>query len=186
VVRTSPFQGGNTGSNPVGDALQENSMNKPLMPRATALWLLKHTALTSKQISEFCEIHFLALDVLKNSKTLQELDPVVNQQLLWEEIRRCESDPQARLDLHTPVILKEKIRKKYTPLSKRSDIPHAILWVIKHHPDLSDARVSLILSTTKSMTKNIRDGSYWNLGQLTPKNPVLLGLCSESDLLPEA
>lgn len=186
MVRTSPFQGGNTGSNPVGDALQENRMNRPLMPRATALWLLNHTSLTRKQISEFCGIHLLALDVLKNSHTLQELDPLVSQQLRRDEIERCECDPDAQLTLNTLVSLKEKVRKKYTPLSKRADIPHAILWVVKNHPDLSDAHVCLALSTTRPMVKNIRDGSYWNLKNLTPKNPILLGLCSENDLLPQA
>lgn len=160
-------------------------MNKPLMPRATALWLLNHTSLTSKQISEFCDIHLLALDVLKNSHTLQELNPLTSQQLLREEIQRCECDPEARLTLNRIVSLKEKVRKKYTPLSKRSEIPHAILWVVKNHANLSDAQICLALSTTRTMVKNIRDGSYWNVKGLTPKNPVLLGLCSEEDLLPE-
>jgi hypothetical protein len=157
-------------------------MNKPLMPRATALWLLNHTCLTRAQISDFCDIHLLALDVLKNSNTLQELDPLMNQQLTRDEIQRCECDPDARLVLNSQTVVKEKSYKKYTPLSKRSDIPNAILWVVKNHPDLSDARVSLLLSTTRNMVKNIRDGVYWNLENLTPKNPVLLGLCSETDL----
>ena len=161
-------------------------MSKPLMPRATALWLLNHTSLTSKQISEFCGIHLLALDVLKNSNTLQELDPIFNQQLLREEIERCECDPDAQLTLHQPLVLKGKGQKKYTPLSKRADIPHAILWVIKNHPELPDHQICSILTTTRTMVKKIRDGSYWNLSYLTPKNPVLLGLCGEADLLPLA
>ena len=159
-------------------------MNKTLMPRATALWLLKHTSLTGKQISEFCDIHLLALDVLKNANTLQELDPIANHQLLREEIQRCECDPQAKLMLHNPLILKGKERKKYTPLSKRADIPHAILWVIKNHPELPDTQICSILATTRSMVKNIRDESYWNFDHLRPKNPVLIGLCREEDLLP--
>jgi hypothetical protein len=162
--------------------LQENKMDRPLMPRATALWLLNHTSLTSKQISEFCDIHLLALDVLKNSNSLQELDPLVGQQLTRQEIERCECDPDARLMLNIPVSLKEKVRKKYTPLSKRAEIPHAILWVVKNHPEIPDAKVCLLLSTTRTMVNNIRQGSYWNLENLTPKNPVLLGLCSDHDL----
>ncbi|MBM3632071.1 MAG: DUF1013 domain-containing protein [Alphaproteobacteria bacterium] len=158
-------------------------MNKPLMPRATALWLLNQTSLTSKQISEFCDIHLLALDVLKNSNTLQELDPIANHQLLREEIERCECDPQAKLTLYCPMVLRGKGGKKYTPLSKRADIPHAILWVVKNHPELPDAQICSILATTRTMVKNIRDGSYWNLDHLTPKNPVLIGLCREQDLL---
>jgi hypothetical protein len=106
----------------------------------------------------------------------------MNQQLTRDEIQRCECDPDARLVLNSQTVVKEKSYKKYTPLSKRSDIPNAILWVVKNHPDLSDARVSLLLSTTRNMVKNIRDGVYWNLENLTPKNPVLLGLCSETDL----
>ena len=86
--------------------------------------------------------------------------------------------------LHYPLMLKEKDRKKYTPLSKRADIPHAILWVVKHHPQLPDTQICSILATTRTMVKNIRDGSYWNLDNLTPKNPVLMGLCREEDLLP--
>ncbi len=160
-------------------------MNRPLMPRATALWLINHTSLTSKQISEFCGIHLLALDVLKHSNTLQELDPLVSQQLRRDEIERCECDPNAQLTLNNQLSLKEKVSKKYTPLSKRADIPHAILWVVKHHPNLSDTQVCLALSTTRTMVKNIRDGSYWNLKNLTAKNPVLLGLCSENELLTE-
>lgn len=161
-------------------------MNKPLMPRATALWLLNHTSLTSKQISEFCDIHLLALDVLKNSNTLQELDPICSHQLLREEIERCECDPDATLTLHQPLALNVKERKKYTPLSKRADIPHAILWVVKNHPDLSDTQVCFVLNTTRTMVRNIRDGSYWNLNNLTPKNPVLIGLCREEDLVHQA
>lgn len=153
-------------------------MSRPLMPKATALWLINHTCLTWEQIGQFCNLHPLELSVLVETNSLQELDPIFNAQLTKEEIARCEEDPDARLVLHTPYAVYEKSSKKYTPLSKRADIPHVILWMVRHYPHMSDHRICSFLTTTRTMVKNIREGKYWNIKNLTPKDPVSLGLCT--------
>jgi uncharacterized protein len=150
------------------------------MPKATALWLLRNTQLTRGQISTFCGLHPLELNVLSQTQSLHAWDPVLSGQLTREEILRCETDPESTLALavsddEPPA---RKPQKWYTPLSKRAEIPHAILWIIKAFPEISDARVCQVLPTTRTMVKNIREGRYWNTKGLTPKDPVLLGLCS--------
>ncbi len=156
-------------------------MNKPLMPKATALWLLNHTSLTTKQIGDFCGIHPLALDVLRQSHTIQEVSPLTQQQLSWEDIEQCQKDSSRSLTL-LPDGMVTVSKKKYVPLSKRGDIAHSLLWVIKNHPQLTDVCLCRLFATTKAMVASIRDGSYKYYSSLEPKNPILLGLCTAKDL----
>lgn len=152
-------------------------INRPLMPKATALWLIKHTCLTWEQIGDFCGLHPLEIDRLDQDPYLQEQDPVFAGQLSLEEIKRCEKDPQARLTLF--VSIAAPVRKKYVPLSKRQEVPNAIVWLLRHYPKLSDHRIAKLLPTTKATILAIREGKYWNMRGLIPKDPVLLGLCSD-------
>lgn len=158
-------------------------MSRLLMPRATALWLLRHTSLTLTQISEFSGFHPLEISVLSESRTLQEADPIAMGQLTMEEIQRCEKDPSARLSLVDPSITEgASASKRYVPLSKRAEIPHAVLWIIRNYPEISDAKICSFLSVTKDTVRKIREGKHRNMKMLTPKDPVLLGLCSKDDL----
>lgn len=154
-------------------------MNRPLMPKATALWLITHTQLTHKQISQFCMLHPLEINVIVESRILQESNPILIGQLTSEEIARCESDPSAELMLKESEFPSKKIQKQYTPLSKRDEIPHAILWIVKHYPQLPDAKVCKLLPTTKNMVKAIREGTHRNSKILAAKDPIFLGLCTQ-------
>ena len=157
-------------------------MNRPLMPKATALWLMNHTCLTLDQIGQFCGFHPLEVSVLAETEFLQELDPIFNEQLTQEEISRCEEDVEAQLQLNTPEFLENKTQKRYTPLSKRGDIPGAVLWLIRHYPHMSDHGICSLLSTTKVMVRKIREGKYWNSKNLVPKDPVVFRFCSLEEL----
>lgn len=157
-------------------------MARPLMPKATALWLMRHTKLTRHQIGHFCELHPLEMDVLLAGNALQPSDPVASGQLTTQEIARCEDDPQAQLTLQDFGLPTRRTQRPYTPLSKRPDIPHAVLWVLKNHPQLSDAQICRLLPTTKTLVSSIRQGTYWNLRSLGAKDPILLGLCTEEAL----
>lgn len=157
-------------------------MNRPLMPKATALWLMKHTRLTRAQIGRFCMIHPLEMDVLAQGQTLQENDPIATGQLSAEDIARCETDPQADLQLLTAPLAPKKKQRAYVPLAKRSEIPHAVFWMIKTYPQLPDTKICALLPTTKTMVKGIREGTYWNIKGLSAKNPILLGLCAQEDV----
>jgi hypothetical protein len=158
-------------------------MTRPLMPKATALWLINHTRLTLEQIAHFCGFHPLELSVLQEGKTIQELSPLVNGQLTQEEIARCEADPKAHLTLMLQEEIKKGTRKKYTPLAKRNEVPNAVLWIIRTMPEVSDAQICSLLSTTKTTVKAIREGIHWNFKNLTPKDPLSLELCSQESLL---
>jgi hypothetical protein len=158
-------------------------MSRPLMPKATALWLLKNTKLTERQISVFCDLHPLQLQVLSQSDFLHASDPISTGQLTLEEIARCEANTDSDLELSTMDLPKSRrTTKKYTPLSKRQEIPHTILWLLKTYPALTDAHICTVLPTTRAMVKSIREGTYWNMKALTPKDPILLGLCNASTL----
>lgn len=164
-------------------------MNRtPLMPKATAVWLVDNTSLTFEQIAEFCGLHTLEVQGIADGEVavgIVGLDPIANGQLTREEIRRCEADPAARLQLARQEIPMPAARAKgprYTPVSKRQDKPDAIAWLLRHHPELSDAQISKLIGTTKSTIQAVRDRSHWNSANLRPRDPVLLGLCTQSDL----
>jgi uncharacterized protein len=160
----------------------------PLMPKATAAWLLEHTTLTFQQISDFCGLHELEVQALADAEgdaIVRPLDPVAMRQLTLEEIRRCEKDEKARLQLAHSNLPKPKPRTKgprYTPLTKRGDKPNAIAWLVKHHPELSDAQISKLIGTTKGTISKIRDKSHWNMLNIKPSHPVELGLCTLPEL----
>jgi hypothetical protein len=159
-------------------------MNRLLMPRATALWLVRHTSLTLTQVSDFCGFHPLEISVLSESRTLQEADPVAMGQLTHEEIQRCEKDPSAKLVFtgSEEAADTSSASKRYVPLSKRAEIPHAVLWIIRHYPQISDARICSFLSVTKETVRKIREGKHKSMKILVPKDPVVVGLCSKDDL----
>jgi len=161
---------------------------KPLMPKATAVWLVDNTTLTFDQISEFCGLHALEIQALADGEAgggMQGLDPVQAGQLTREEIKRCEADPAAKMALAKSDIPMPKVRHKgprYTPVSKRADKPDAIAWLLKHHPELTDAQVGRLIGTTKPTINAVRDRTHWNSQNLRPRSPVELGLCGYEDM----
>ncbi len=163
-------------------------MAKPLMPKATAVWLVDNTSLTFDQIAEFCGLHQLEVQGIADGEVasgMQGLDPVANGQLTQEEIERCQKDPKARLrratsDLPKPV---ERTKgPKYTPVAKRQDKPDGIAWVLRNHPEIKDAQICKLIGTTKTTIQSIRDRTHWNIQNIQPRDPVLLGLCTQSEL----
>jgi hypothetical protein len=162
---------------------------QPLMPKATAVWLVENTALSFDQIADFCKLHPLEVKAIADGDAAQGikgLDPILTGQLSREEIGEAEQDPGHRLKLSNPKVrLPEPKRKKgprYTPVSRRQDRPNAILWLIRNHPELKDAQVMRLVGTTKSTIQAIRERTHWNAANLTPMDPVTLGLCSQIDL----
>ncbi len=163
-------------------------MALPLMPKATAVWLVENTSLTFEQIAAFCGLHSLEVQAIADGEVavgMVGLDPVVNGQLTKTEIERCERNPDLRLRLLVPDLPQPAARSKgprYTPITKRGDKPDAIAWLIKHHPELSDAQLCRLIGTTKPTIAAVRDRSHWNAANIKPRNPVLLGLCSQREL----
>jgi len=161
---------------------------KPLMARATAVWLIDNTTLSFKQIGEFCGMHELEVQGIADGDVaagVKGFDPVANNQLTPEEIRKAEADPlyRLRLKFNAAAVGEEKRRgPRYTPLSKRQDRPAAILWLVKFHPELSDGQVSKLVGTTKPTIEAIRERTHWNIGNIEPIDPVALGLCRQSEL----
>ncbi len=163
-------------------------MTLPLMPKATAVWLIDNTSLTFDQVADFTGLHPLEVKGIADGEVavgLQGMDPTLNGQLPWDEIRRCEADPAQRLKMVVADVPPPKARTKgqrYTPVSKRQDRPAAILWLLRYHPELSDAQVSRLVGTTKPTIVSVRERTHWNIQQLKPNDPVSLGLCSQQDL----
>lgn len=163
-------------------------MAVPLMPKATAVWLVENTTLSFDQIAEFCGLHKLEVQAIADGEvatSIVGLDPVFNGQLTQQEIKRCEEDPRGRLkmtkrDLPMPVTRTKGAR--YTPVSKRGEKPDAIAHLIKNYPELLDAQIARLLGTTKETISKIRNRSHWNAANIKPQNPVLLGLCKQADL----
>jgi hypothetical protein len=163
-------------------------MAAPLMPKATAVWLVENTGLTFQQIAEFCGLHELEVQAIADGEVamqMQGLDPIANGQTTKDEIERCEQDPDARLKLSpqaVPVTMVKHKGPRYTPIAKRQDKPNAIAWLVKNHPELSDAQVSKLIGTTKPTIAAIRDRTHWNSSNIKPQHPVTLGLCSVAEL----
>jgi hypothetical protein len=158
------------------------------MPKATAVWLVENTALTFEQIADFCGLHALEVQAIADGEValqMQGLDPVANGQTTAEEIERCAHDPEARLKL-SPQAIPEAYTKhkgpRYTPIAKRQDKPDAIAWIIKNHPELSDAQITKLIGTTKPTIAAVRDRTHWNSPNIKPRHPVTLGLCSLAEL----
>ncbi len=163
-------------------------MNDLLMPKATAVWLVENTTLTFKQIADFCGLHELEVQAIADDEVavgMQGLDPIAAGQLTKEEIERCEADPKARLRMAKSDLPRPKARAKgarYTPVSKRSDRPDAIAWLLRNHPELSDAQIQKLVGTTKPTINAVRDRTHWNTPNISPQSPVSLGLCSHREL----
>jgi len=161
-------------------------MTHPLMPKATAVWLVENTALSFEQIADFCGLHSLEVQAIADDEVaigMQGLDPITAGELTMVEIERCQADPGTRLnpaENRTPVAKKKGAR--YTPVSKRQDRPDAISWLIKNYPEMSDAQISKLIGTTKPTINAIRDRTHWNTPNIKPQNPVGLGICSGDDL----
>ena len=161
----------------------------PLMPKATAVWLVENTVLTFKQIAEFCHLHELEVKGIADGDVatgIKGLDPVNGGQLTRDEIARSEADVN-----HKVAILESKVDVKvktstsgprYTPVSRRGDRPDAIVWLVRYHPELADSAIMKLVGTTKHTINAVRDRSHWNATNIKPVDPVSLGLCSQLDL----
>jgi hypothetical protein len=162
-------------------------MTLPLMPKATAVWLIEKTALTFTQIADFCGMHPLEVQAIADGEVAQGIvgyDPVANSQVTLEDIRRCEADPNGRLKLLVTTMPAPKRHRgaRYTPVAKRNDRPDAIAFLLRNYPQLSEATVGKLLGTTKDTIQKVRDRSHWNSANIKPRDPVILGLCSQTDL----
>src|SRR5580693_603616 len=152
----------------------------PLMPKATAVWLVENTSLSFDQIAQLCNLHPLEVKAIADGDSAQGikgLDPVQTGQLTRDEIAAAEADPKVRMPEAKP-----QKGPRYTPVSRRQDRPNAILWLARNHPELKDAQIMRLVGTTKSTIQAIRDRTHWNAPHLQPMDPVTLGLCSQLDL----
>ncbi|HEX5319211.1 MAG TPA: cell cycle transcriptional regulator TrcR [Stellaceae bacterium] len=163
-------------------------MSTPLMPKATAVWLVENTALTFDQIAEFCGLHALEVQAIADGEVanqMQGLDPVSNGQTTAAEIERCQADPDARLKLSETAIPQQFVKHKgprYTPIAKRQDKPDAIMYLLRSHPELSDAQISKLIGTTKPTINAVRDRTHWNSPNIKTRHPVGLGLCTLDEM----
>ena len=163
-------------------------MSSLLMPKATAVWLIDNTSLTFEQISEFCELHLLEVQAIADGDVGQGIigfDPILNGQLSKEEIEKCSTDATLRLKQSAndlPYSSDRTKGPKYIPLSRRSDKPNAVAWMVKNHPELKDSQISRLVGTTKSTIEKIRSRTHWNISNISAKHPVLLNLCTNEDL----
>lgn len=163
-------------------------MAVPLMPKATAVWLIDKTSLSFDQIADFVGMHPLEIQAIADGEVAIGIvghDPIASGQLTREEIARCEADPAARLALSRSTLPVPTARGKgarYTPVSKRNDKPNAIAWLLKNHPELAEGQIAKLIGTTKETITKVRDRSHWNSPNIKPADPVMLGLCSQGDL----
>jgi hypothetical protein len=162
---------------------------QPLMPKATAVWLVDNTSLSFEQIAEFCGMHLLEIKGIADGDVAQGVrgkSPVTAGELSRDEISKAESDPDHRLKLLTSKVkipeIKAKKRPRYTPVSRRQDRPNAVLWILRNHAEMKDSQIMRLVGTTKPTIAQIRDRSHWNSANLVPQDPVMLGLCSQVDL----
>jgi len=163
-------------------------MSQPMMPKATALWMIENTGLSFKQIADFCALHELEVQALADGDVMggmAPLDPVQSGQITAEEIKRGEGDPEAHLRMvrtENPPAMARAKGARYTPISKRQDKPEGIAWLLKNHTELSDAQICKLLGTTKSTIAAVRDRTHWNSQNIRPRDPVDIGLCTYADL----
>jgi len=164
-------------------------MNLPLMPKATAIWLVENTSLSFKQIANFCGMHELEIKGIADGEVgigIKGLNPITNNQLTKEEIERCSND----IDQDLQIIVNEvstkteqsNKKKKYTPLSKRQDRPDAVYWLIRNHPELKDSQIARLVGSTKSTIDAIKNRTHWNMSNIRPQDPIGLGLCKQIEL----
>ena len=163
--------------------------NAPLMPMATAVWLVENTTLTFKQIADFCNLHEVEVQGIADgevAKGIKAYNPIISGQLSREEIELSSKDQSRPLEIkNTDIEISnsEKKTKKYVPLSKRQDKPDSALWLIKNHNILKDSQIAKLVGVTKNSVTSIRNKSYWNYNNLNPKDPVAMGLFNQKDLI---
>jgi len=163
--------------------------NLPLMPMATAVWLVENTTLTFKQIATFCGLHEVEIQGIADgevAKGIKAYNPIISGQLSREEIELSSKDENRPLQIKSSDIEisnEEKKTKKYIPISKRQDKPDSALWLLKHHTILKDSQIAKLVGVTKNSVTSIRNKSYWNYNNLNPKDPVALNLFSQKELL---
>jgi len=163
-------------------------MALPLMPKATAIWLVENTSLTFEQVAEFCGMHELEVQAIADGEVAVGMvgrDPVAGGELTSEEIARVEANPNLKLRMRVQDLPQPVARSKgprYTPVTKRGDKPDAIAHLLKAHPELSDAQICKLIGTTKPTIAAVRDKTHWNSANIKARNPVLLGLCSQREL----
>jgi len=159
---------------------------QPLMPHATASWLVDNSALTFEQIADFCGLHILEVQAIADDTAATKLtgrDPLRMGELTQEEIERGQADPSYRLKMQKEPDKATRTRgPRYTPVSKRQDKPDGIAWIIRNHPEVTDGQISRLIGTTRTTISAIRDRSHWNIANIQPKDPVTLGLCSQREL----
>jgi hypothetical protein len=161
-------------------------MEKPLMPKAVAVWLIENTSLSFDQIAEFCGLHLLEVQGIADGEVAVGIigqDPTITKELTVDEIKRCEIDPKAKLRIskfesYAP---KKKVAK-YTPIARRQDKPDAVNWLLRNCPSMTDSQIIKLIGTTKTTIDSIRNRTHWNINQIKPRDPVLLGLCTQASL----
>jgi len=162
-------------------------MTQPLMPIATAVWLIENTTLTFTQIANFCALHEMEVQGIADGEIgadIEEQNPILFGQLSADNITICEKDKNKQLELITLNLPKnkKKNKKKYIPIAKRRDKPDAIAWIIKNHPNIPDSKIVKLIGTTSKTINSIKNRDYANFHMLQPKDPVLLGLCTQTEL----
>ena len=166
-------------------------MNIPLMPKATAVWLIENTTLTFDQIADFCGMHPLEVKGIADGEVAIGIageNPINKEQLTREEIKRCEANSNAKLQLssqaqnHVKITDKKRKTAHYTPIAKRQDKPDAVSWFIRYYPNVTDQQIVKLIGTTKSTIASVKGRTHWNMNNIRPRDPVLLGLCSQIDL----
>jgi hypothetical protein len=163
-------------------------MIAPYMPKATAKWLVENTALTFDQIADFCQMHVLEIQGIADGEVAASIapnDPIRSGDITKEEIERAEKDSKHKLVMNSAAIefmSRKRGGARYTPVARRQDKPDAVAWLLKHHPELTEAQLVKLIGTTKSTIAAIRDRSHWNSNNLNPRDPVLLGLCTQTAL----
>jgi len=158
----------------------------PLMPHATASWLVDNTALSFSQIAEFCGLHILEVQAMADdlaSSKYTGRDPIHSGELTHDEIERGQADPDYVLQMQkAPTSVSRTKGPRYTPVSKRQDKPDGIAWLLRNHPEISDAQIGKLIGTTRNTIAAVRDRTHWNIQNIQPKDPVTLGLCSQREL----
>ena len=161
-------------------------MAQPLMPHATASWLVEYTSLTFEQIAEFCGLHILEVQAIADDTAATKLtgrDPIRSGELTHEEIEKGQNDPDYKLQIQKkPDDIRRTKGPRYTPLSKRQEKPDGIAWLVRNHPELSDGQIGKLIGTTRTTIGAIRDRTHWNMANITPKDPVTLGLTTQREL----
>jgi hypothetical protein len=161
-------------------------MAQPLMPHATASWLVDNTSLSVEQIANFCGLHILEVQAIADDTAATKLtgrDPIRAHELTMAEIEKGQANPNYALKMdREPEAATRTKGPRYTPVSKRSDKPDGIAWIIRNHPEVSDGQIGKLIGTTRNTISAIRDKSHWNMANIVPKDPVTLGLCSQREL----